>query len=245
MRLVLLSLLPIFLLVFFSGKQSDVPCIGKRVLLLTAHPDDECMFFSPTILALSKQSKLVYSLCLSTGDADGLGNLRKDELRHSLDVLGIPPNRSLVIDDPRLRDNMTLTWASEHVASVVADFIQKNSIDTVLTFDEQGISGHRNHMSLPHGVRQLRSHSSFQMATLVTVPVIQKYTGVLPALYYKFAVPSWFGIFKATDTFIATPSQYVTGVRAMLQHWTQLVWFRWLYISFSRYMWINTWKCVP
>lgn len=40
---------------------------GIRALILTAHPDDECMFFSPTILSLVKQNAHVKSLCLSSG----------------------------------------------------------------------------------------------------------------------------------------------------------------------------------
>lgn len=38
----------------------------KTVLVITAHPDDECMFFSPTILNL-QQSCTVHVLCLSAG----------------------------------------------------------------------------------------------------------------------------------------------------------------------------------
>lgn len=41
----------------------------KRVLVVTAHPDDECMFFGPTIVALSKRDECcVYLLCLSNGE---------------------------------------------------------------------------------------------------------------------------------------------------------------------------------
>jgi N-acetylglucosaminylphosphatidylinositol deacetylase len=36
-------------------------------------------------------------------------------------------------------------------------------------------------------------------------------------------------------------SGYFTALRAMREHWSQLVWFRWLYVSFSRYMWVNEW----
>ena len=34
---------------------------------------------------------------------------------------------------------------------------------------------------------------------------------------------------------------YARAHRAMRQHWSQLVWFRWLYVAFSRYMWVNEW----
>jgi len=39
---------------------------NQRVLVITAHPDDECMFFSPSILNLQR-SCTVQILCLSTG----------------------------------------------------------------------------------------------------------------------------------------------------------------------------------
>lgn len=40
----------------------------KRVLIVTAHPDDEAMFFGPTILSLTKRNDCdVYLLCLSNG----------------------------------------------------------------------------------------------------------------------------------------------------------------------------------
>ena len=39
----------------------------KKVLVLTAHPDDECMFFAPTILRLRKKGIEVSLLCMTTG----------------------------------------------------------------------------------------------------------------------------------------------------------------------------------
>lgn len=41
--------------------------IGKRALIYTAHPDDEAMFFSPTILALKQQGWDISGLCMSVG----------------------------------------------------------------------------------------------------------------------------------------------------------------------------------
>lgn len=77
---------------------------GSRILLLTAHPDDEAMFFSPTILALlSTQLKLekhntskfeIFLLCLSKGI--NCGDTRKEELYKAGPVLGIPHNNIVV-----------------------------------------------------------------------------------------------------------------------------------------------------
>ncbi len=50
--------------------RSSFPSLkGKRICLLIAHPDDEAMFFSPTILALTAPDagNHVNILCLSSG----------------------------------------------------------------------------------------------------------------------------------------------------------------------------------
>jgi hypothetical protein len=41
---------------------------APRALFLTAHPDDECMFFAPSIKALSAQGWEVSGLCMSYGE---------------------------------------------------------------------------------------------------------------------------------------------------------------------------------
>lgn len=38
-----------------------------RALIVTAHPDDECMFFAPTIIRLVELNASVHLLCLSEG----------------------------------------------------------------------------------------------------------------------------------------------------------------------------------
>lgn len=40
-----------------------------RALIVTAHPDDECMFFAPTIIRLVELNASVHLLCLSQGTA--------------------------------------------------------------------------------------------------------------------------------------------------------------------------------
>ena len=75
---------------------------SKSVLLIIAHPDDETMFFSPTIQSLSKQGD-VSILCLSQGyhglqgNSEGLGKIRREELEKSCKKLGI--KKCEIIDD--------------------------------------------------------------------------------------------------------------------------------------------------
>ena len=43
---------------------------ARRALLVTAHPDDECMFFGPAVVGLLRDPACaVYLLCLSTGQS--------------------------------------------------------------------------------------------------------------------------------------------------------------------------------
>ncbi|XP_058856806.1 uncharacterized protein LOC117430253 isoform X4 [Acipenser ruthenus] len=69
-----------------------------RVLFVTAHPDDECMFFAPAIIHFVKLNVSVYLLCLSAGNYYNQGEIRKKELLKSCGVLGIPAAHLTVID---------------------------------------------------------------------------------------------------------------------------------------------------
>lgn len=83
--------------------QSFPTLSGKRILLLIAHPDDEAMFFAPTVLALTNPDlgNHLKILCLSSGNAEGLGEVRKKELLESASMLGLlDKNDVLIVDDP-------------------------------------------------------------------------------------------------------------------------------------------------
>jgi len=44
-----------------------------------------------------------------------------------------------------------------------------------------------------------------------------------------------------TPVFVSGLWEYWTALQAMRAHGSQLEWFRWLYVVFSRYMWVNEW----
>ncbi|KAL4263637.1 PIGL family protein [Pleurotus pulmonarius] len=211
------------------------------------------MFFAPTLLALLQNPDYaphVHSLCLSTGDADGLGDTRVLELERSLDVLGVRKGNRRVVDHPALRDNITAEWDAAVIGDFVWQYITEHNIKAVLTFDSAGVSGHPNHKSLPQAISALAagmeapfasdpSSSSPRVFTLVSEPLFKKYTGPLGAVLARLT--------RSTDSLVFTSSvkQYRQALAAMQAHESQLVWFRWLYVHFSRYMWINEWKRLP
>ena len=71
----------------------------KRVLFVIAHPDDETMFFAPSIFALRAETSVeLFLLCLSTGNSAGLGSIRRQELVAAARKLGFPAENVHVQD---------------------------------------------------------------------------------------------------------------------------------------------------
>lgn len=99
-----------------AGGRAELPRALTSVrfcLLVTAHPDDECMFFAPTLLSLKRAGVRVSLLCLSEGNCDGLGGIRKEELKQSALLLGIPTDRVSVLNVPYVLDTILFTVSLE------------------------------------------------------------------------------------------------------------------------------------
>jgi N-acetylglucosaminylphosphatidylinositol deacetylase len=245
---------------------------NKRICLLIAHPDDEAMFFAPAVMALAKPEtgNHVKILCLSSGNADGLGETRKRELAKSGLILGLRrADDVFVVDKPEFPDSMTATWDSANISSLLCSAFAPNlarsrnsdtapeaAIDVLITFDAGGVSGHPNHISLYHGARAFVAalvagkpgwQPPVDLYTLTTVPLARKYTAFLDVLA---TLTSWaIGADKADKKHpgglvflsgLAGQGSITTAWKAMVSaHKSQMVWFRYGWISLSRYMYIN------
>jgi N-acetylglucosaminylphosphatidylinositol deacetylase len=149
-----------------------------------------------------------------------------------------------------LPDNITLHWEPTLIADVVRPYALKHSINILLTFDTHGISGHPNHGSLPLGLAHLLNalpSPKPRLYTLKSVPLASKYIGPLAPLSRRV----WLPLERLRTRIhherphvlvvISGIREYLTAHRAMRAHQSQLVWFRHLYVLFSRYMWVNEW----
>ncbi|XP_030293263.1 N-acetylglucosaminyl-phosphatidylinositol de-N-acetylase isoform X1 [Sparus aurata] len=137
------------------GRELDSADI--RALIVTAHPDDECMFFAPTIIRLVELNASVHLLCLSEGNYYHQGAQRKQELLNSCAVLGIPGSRVTIVDHKKLPDDPKTEWSVSLVSSVIVKHIRAHSFNMVLTFDGRGVSGHANHIAIHKAVSHLGS----------------------------------------------------------------------------------------
>ncbi|KAM4760147.1 N-acetylglucosaminyl-phosphatidylinositol de-N-acetylase isoform 3-T4 [Cyanocitta cristata] len=126
---------------------------GGRALVVTAHPDDEAMFFAPALLGLRSAGAAPAVLCCSAGNYYNQGEIRKKELEQSCCVLGIPASDVTVIDHRDLPDSPAVEWDTQLLATLVLKHIAAKNINLVVTFDAGGVSGHANHISLHTAVR--------------------------------------------------------------------------------------------
>ena len=105
-------------------------------LLVTAPPDDEAMFFIPTLRTLlgsrDEGPPLVRVLCLSNGDYrdPSDGPVRARELQKACAVIGVQNGKDgagavTVLDDARMKDGPNEVWGADVVSGAVRDQICK------------------------------------------------------------------------------------------------------------------------
>lgn len=229
-----LSVLNLYVLEHVRGRHGALAS-WRRVLLVISHPDDESMFFGPTIQALRRAGARTHILCLSNGDADGLGAVREKELESARKFLGV--DSSEVVNDSKLKDGFKEVWPEETVAAYVEASVRRLDANVVLTFDERGVSGHPNHVAAYRGVRRwaadVRKTSaspSPEAWALVTVNPLRKFL-TFGDVFASFALES--------HVLVAATSA-IEVRRAMSLHRSQWVWYRKLFVVFSRYAYVNS-----
>lgn len=133
------------------------------------------------------------------------------------------------------------------------------SIDVLITFDAGGVSSHPNHISLYHGARAFIGAltagktgwaSPVDLYTLTSISLVRKYTGIMDVLA---TLASWAMRTNMKDkkrpeglvflNGLAGRASIATAWKAMVAaHKSQMVWFRYGWITLSRYMYINDLK---
>ena len=147
---------------------------GRTVLAVFAHPDDESLACGGTIARLSDAGVRVVLLCASVGRKGSisdpafvpegdLGRARTDELRQAAAVLGVAEIEML--DHP----DGFLYWANTaQFQDEIAAAIRRHRADAVITFDDDGLYWHPDHI----GVHER------------TLGAVLSLTDQIPSLYY-------------------------------------------------------------
>lgn len=119
------------------------------MLAVFAHPDDESVTCGGLLARCSDLGVRVSVLCLTRGehgpgpDGVGLGDLRTQELAAAADVLGV--SDVLVLDH---EDGM-LPWIDPALLGAdILGAIERFEADCVVTFDEDGLYWHPDHVTV-------------------------------------------------------------------------------------------------
>ncbi|CAH2350502.1 N-acetylglucosaminyl-phosphatidylinositol de-N-acetylase [[Candida] railenensis] len=261
---------------------------NSTVYFVIGHPDDEVMFFAPSLIELSKakNNNNVKIICFSNGDAldPSMGPIRSEELKSSSRILGVKDSDVLVIPSGQYKDGMNINWEADDIAKSLSTHIvtpkDEQTRLVVVTFDENGVSGHPNHISLYHGVRhwyrknytyskKILSPSSskqspilyglkslnfwekYSFTLLTNVELfVEHLSKLLISNILKFNVNISF--FSSSSTINSSPEAVPTimiysdlnmlsvSYAAMSYgHFSQMVWFRYGWLLFSRYLTFN------
>ena len=110
--------------------------------------------------------------------------------------------------------------------------MKENNIKAVFTYDERGISDHPNHIAIYNGIKDLEGDgdSTIKVYYLESVSLLRKYMGCLEFILTLLKTYSWHNFF------------WIDGYKCMSIHKSQFVWYRKLWVFFSRYTYINTYR---
>lgn len=210
------------------------------VLLVFAHPDDEAMFFTPLLTSLRTRNISMHFLCLSNGNYDGLGKVREKELVASGAFFGVQRRNIKIVDRAELQDGMRNVWNTTVIRKEIEMYMQKaGSISTIVTFDRYGISSHPNHIAVHNGVRELKENMppGLLYLQLRTRSLFTKYVGPLAALPYAMFSATY--VSRTNFVALVHPASAWASMAAMQRHASQLVWFRYLFVLFSSYTYVD------
>ncbi|XP_050677363.1 N-acetylglucosaminyl-phosphatidylinositol de-N-acetylase isoform X2 [Leptidea sinapis] len=172
---------------------------------------------------------------LNKGNYDGKGRERSQELWDACRELRVPDSNIYLINDTRLQDSPKVQWPIPVIAQLIQHHIESLDVDTLVTFDRGGVSSHPNHSAVFYAVAYMFVENMMptkcKLYTLDSVNILRKYFGFLD-LPLSFLLSSKRYFLRWTE------SRRI--VRAMKRHKSQMVWFRHLYVMFSRYIVINT-----
>lgn len=173
----------------------DAPLsLGKKLLAVYAHPDDEAFSVGGTFAAFTDRGGTVTLVCATRGEAgeisdpalatpDSLGATREAELRAAMEQVGVSDIRFLEYRDSGMRgtvdndDPRALVNADDDVLRrQLMEILGSVRPEIVVTFGEDGIYGHPDHVKVHHATTAAVSGFASEQG------------GRGPALYYN-AVP--------------------------------------------------------
>lgn len=252
---------------------TPLPLLNSSVYFIIGHPDDEVMFFSPSLIEITKKkhNNDVKLICFSKGDAvdESFGKIRAEELKQSARIIGIESGNVIILDN--FKDGMNEHWSIEDINKSLINKIgtsPPNKKDVIfITFDDQGVSNHPNHISLYYGTKHFftkyyQKKYPSKLYGLKSLNFLEKYSFTLLTnvelfidQLFKFIINNVLKLninidisFFSNNNHSSSSSIKVYSDLNMLSvsyaamaygHFSQMVWFRYGWLIFSRYLTFN------
>lgn len=128
------------------------------LLVITAHPDDEAFGMAGTLARAAAGGARTALICATRGEAgqsaglaetrEALAVLRSAELRCSAATLGV--SDLVLLDYP---DGGAADWDMPALVAALTEHIRRIGPEVIVTFDDQGITRHPDHMAVHRAVR--------------------------------------------------------------------------------------------
>lgn len=143
--------------------------LGKKILVLTAHPDDESFLAAGTIHANSQAGGQTFLVCATLGekgashleeelDAEKLAEIRHQELHNAATELNISYTKTLRYPDGKVDEYESALLAD---ASAVGTEIMP---EVIMGFGPDGITGHKDHIAVSRVAAKLAAQYKLPLA---------------------------------------------------------------------------------
>jgi len=153
--------------------------LGKKILFITAHPDDESYVAAGTIYKNYKVGGKNILLCASLGEK-GKSHLKKPltvaqlkivrekELRSACKLLHIESLLILGLPDGKLGKSKSM------ITKRGLKFAIKHKPEIIISFGPDGISGHYDHITIGEAARQIAKKLKIPFITFALPPKLSK-----------------------------------------------------------------------
>jgi LmbE family N-acetylglucosaminyl deacetylase len=228
-----------------SGRRVDR---AARCAFILAHGDDETMFFAPTITDIKKMGHEVYLQVMTAGSlkADPRSSTRKMELLKAAHILGISHENVEVVEDVKLQERGHWLDHMDVVKAHVNNFVQRNAITHIYTYDRLGVTHNANHAAVSQGVREyLKDHPEIRGFELQTVWKLRQWAGLCD-LFWSLCetMKSRRNLYPQDHIYLHMNALPLELYYAMdKSHWANsFVFIRLFRVLLNRYAFINSYK---
>ena len=157
------------------------PFLGKKNLIITAHPDDESFLMGGTLYKNAANGGKNILVCATLGEEgtaylshtmsrETLTHTRKKELTRASKFLHIARLYLLNLPDSCLhRANFNSLFYKRTIAVA-----EKHEPDVIMSFGEYGMSGHRDHIAAGKVAKRIANRFDIPLFTVTSLPSLIK-----------------------------------------------------------------------